>query len=95
MSPFLKNLQAVHDELTRLMAESRMDVPTRQKLAGLANQLADVSQQLAITTAGTAQESEVTEPNRPKRRTLIRRAMDLLMQAATFVQKYWWNNDGT
>jgi hypothetical protein len=85
MSTLVKQLQAVHDELTRLMAEAKLDVPTRQKLAVAANQLADLGQQ--IVAADRTQNHQGPPASRPKKRSLTVRAMDLLAQIAALVER--------
>ena len=71
-----QQLKVVHDELTHLMAEAKLDSLSRSKLASASNRLLDISQQL---------DSEIAKPNADPqaRSSIIKKAMVFLA---------WWGN---
>jgi hypothetical protein len=87
MTKLLQQLQVVQDELTDLVAGSKLDKPTRLKLAAVNKTLAKITRQLADAEAKNALSQQNPEASRPKRRTLIARAMELLAQTAALVER--------
>jgi 4'-phosphopantetheinyl transferase EntD len=91
MKRLQQQLKVVHDELTHLMAEAKMDSLSRSKLASASNQLLEISQQIEAEISAQS----VPKANPKAKLAVVKRAMEFLAWVAREFLMKRYDDDGS